>query len=76
MGEFHLEVQKSNEPQHDKTNKMAVFPANTQISLGDTRMPRLIWVFAGRTAILLLVMSRLICWLSQFSYFNSSEIAI
>ena len=70
----------SNEPPHDKTNKMAVRPAKTQISLGirpvwsesslcaqwvakdpsflhadsedsnqTGRMPRLIWVFAGRT---------------------------
>ena len=70
----------TNEPQHDKTNKMSVRPANTQISLGicpvwsessvcaqwvpkdpgflhadsedsdqTGRMPRLIWVFAGRT---------------------------
>ena len=76
------------EPPHDKTNKMTVRPAKTQISLGirpvwsesslcahwvakgpsflhadseDTvqteRMPRLIWVFAGRNAIML-VLSR------------------
>ena len=69
-----------NEPPHDKTNKMTVRPAKTQISLGirpvwsesllctqwvakdpsflhansedsdqTGRMPRLIWVFAGRT---------------------------
>ena len=68
------------EPQHDKTNNMAVRPAKTQISLGirpvwsesslsawrnleplaihwahsedsdqTGRMPRLLWVFAGRT---------------------------
>ena len=68
------------EPPHDKTNKMTVHPAKTQISLGirlvwsesslcsqwvvkgpmflhveseysvqTGRMPRLIWVFAGRT---------------------------
>ena len=73
-----------NEPPHDKTNKMTVRPAKTQISLGicpvwsesslstwrklgslathwahsedsnqTGRMPRLIWVFAGRTVILL-----------------------
>ena len=71
------------EPRHDKTNKMSVRPAKTQISLGirpvrlesslsawrklgslaptersaktdqTGRMPRLIWVFAGRTRILL-----------------------
>ena len=73
-----------NEPWHDKTNKMSVRPAKTQISLGTRpvwsesslsaqwvakgprflhvdredsdqtgRMPRLIWVFAGRTLTLL-----------------------
>ena len=72
------------EPRHDKTNKMSVRPAKTQISLGirpvwsesslcvqwvakdprflhadsedsdqTGRMPRLIWVFAGRTLTLL-----------------------
>ena len=77
------------EPRHDKTNKMAVRPAKTQISLGirpdwsesslsawrklgslathwadseDTdqtgRMPRLIWVFAGRTDTLLVLSCR------------------
>ena len=76
------------EPPHDKTNKVSVHPAKTQISLGirpvwsetslsawrklgslaihlahsedsdqTGRMPRLIWVFAGRTATLL-VLSR------------------
>ena len=79
---------KTYEPPHDKTNKMAVRPAKTQISLDirpvwsesslsawrklgslathwahsedsdqTGRMPRLIWVFAGRTVILL-VLSR------------------
>ena len=74
------------EPPHDKTNKMTVRPAKTQISLGirpvwsesslstrrkhgslathwahsedsdqTGRMPRLIWVFAGRTVILLVL---------------------
>ena len=72
------------EPLHDKTNKMTVCPAKTQISLGlcpvwsesslgaqwvdpsflhadsedsdqTGRMPRLIWVFAGRTVILLVL---------------------
>ena len=74
------------EPPHDKTNKMTVCPAKTQISLGihpvwsesslsvwrklgslathwahsedsvqTGRMPRLIWVFAGRTVILLVL---------------------
>ena len=73
-------------PPHDKTNKMSVRPAKTQISLGirpvwsesslcaqwiakgpmflhadstdsdqTGRMPRLIWVFAGRTLILLVL---------------------
>ena len=73
-----------NEPRHDKTDKMAVRLAKTQIRLGirpvwsesslsawrkleslathwahsedsdqTERMPRLIWVFAGRTVILL-----------------------
>ena len=80
---------KKYEPQHDKTNKMSVRPAKTQISLGirpvwsesslcaqwvakdpsflhaasedfdqTGRMPRLIWVFAGRTAILLVLSCR------------------
>ena len=34
----------TNEPPHDRTNKMTVRPAKTQ-------MPRLIWVFAGRTCV-------------------------
>ena len=68
------------EPPHDKTNKMSMRPAKTQISVGirpvssesslsawrklgslathwahseDSDQPRLIWVFAGRTLILL-----------------------
>ena len=89
------------EPRHDKTNKMSVRPAKTQISLdirpvwsslcahlvakdlsflhadsGDSdqtgRMPRLIWVFAGRTSILLAlscrgsyVYVRLMCFLAR-----------
>ena len=75
-----------NELRYDKTNKMSVRPAKTQISLGirpvwsesslciqwvakdpsffhvdsedsdqTGRMPRLIWVFAGRTATLLVL---------------------
>ena len=75
------------EPRHDKTNKVTVHPAKTQISLGirrpgwsesslcaqwvakdpsflhadsedsvqTGRMPRLIWVFAGRTVIFLVL---------------------
>ena len=77
------------EPRHDKTNKMSVRPAKTQISLGirpawsesslcaqwvakdptllqadsedsdqTGRMPRLSWVFAGRTATLLVLSCR------------------
>ena len=92
---FHIEIQAEeyarienvrenlHEPRHDKTNKMSVRPAKTQISLGirpvwsesslsawknlgslathwvhsedsdqTGRMPRFIWVFAGRTLIL------------------------
>ena len=81
------------EPPHDKTNKMTVRPAKTQIRLGirpvwsesplcaqwvakdpsflqvdsedydmTGRMPRLIWVFAGRTCHFVgFVMRRLIC---------------
>ena len=70
------------EPPHDKTNKMTVRPAKTQISLLSAwrklgslaihwahsedsdqtgRMPRLIWVFAGRTCHFVgFVMKRLI----------------
>ena len=55
-----------NEPRHDKTNKVSVRPAKTQIILGirpvlsesAVRMPRLIWVFAGRTIILLVLSCR------------------
>ena len=78
-----------NEPRHDKTYKMSVRPAKTQISLcirpvwsesslcaqwvakdpsflhADSedsdetgRMPRLIWVFAGSTAMLLVLSCR------------------
>ena len=81
--------QKRYAPRHDKTNKMAVRPAKTQISLGirpvwsesslcaqwvakdpsflhadsedsdqTGQMPRLIWVFAGRTLILLVLSCR------------------
>ena len=77
------------EPRHDKTNKMNVRPAKTQIGLGirpvwsesslsawsklgslathwvhsqdsdqTGRMPRLIWVFAGRTVTLLVLSCR------------------
>ena len=82
-------VTKTNEPRHDKTNKVSVRPAKTQISLGirpvwlesslcthwvakdlwflhavsedsdqTGRMPRLIWVLAGRTATLLVLSCR------------------
>ena len=73
------------EPRHDKTNKMTVRPAKTQISLGIhpvwsefslstclatsathwEHMPSLIWVFAGRTAILLVLSCRGSCRLTQ-----------
>ena len=84
---FHVVL--ANEPWHDKTNKLSVCPAKTQISLGirpvwsesslsawrklgplathwahsedsdqTGRMPRLIWVFAGRTPILLVLSRR------------------
>ena len=77
------------EPRHDKTNKVSVRPAKTQISLGirrvwsesslcaqwvakdpnflhvdsedsdqTGRIPKLIWVVAGRTAILLVLSCR------------------
>ena len=80
---------ETNEPRHNKTNKMRVRPAKTQISLGirpvwsesslcaqwvakdpsflhadseasdqTGRMPRVIWVFAGRTLILLVLSCR------------------
>ena len=80
---------KTNEPRHDKTNKMSVRLAKTKISLGirpvwsesspcaqwvakdpsflhadsedsdqTGRMPRLIWVFAGRTVTLLVLSCR------------------
>ena len=78
-----------NEPRHEKTNKLSVCPAKTQMSLGirpvwsesslsawgnlwslavhwthsddsdqTGRMPRLIWVFAGCTLILLVLSCR------------------
>ena len=89
---FYLYDLYTCEPRHDKTNKMAVRPVKTQISLGirpvwseaslcaqwvvkdascrhanskDSDqtgwMPRLIWVFAGRTAILLVLSCRGSC---------------
>ena len=82
-------IYKPYEPRHDKTNKLTVRPAKTQISLGirpvwsksslcaqwvakvprffhadredsdqTGRMPRLIWVFAGRTLTLLVLSCR------------------
>ena len=44
------------EPQHDKTNKVACAPSKDADQTG--RMPRLIWVFAGRTLILLVLSCR------------------
>ena len=88
------------EPRHDKTYKMSVRPAKTQISQGirpvwpesalcaqwvgkdpsfphadskdsdqTGRMPRLIWVFAGRTLILLVLSYR-----SSFDYWVSKAL--
>ena len=89
-------LRTANEPPHDKTNKMTVRPAKTQISLGirpvwsesspcaewvgkdpsfldadsedsdqTGRMPRLIWVFAGRKCHFVgFVMRRLKCFLN------------
>ena len=82
----HIVPSKKIEPPHDKTNKVTMCPAKTQISLGicpvwsesslctqwvakdpsflhaDSEdsdqagwMPRLIWVFAGRTVTLLVL---------------------
>ena len=94
----------SYEPPRNKTNKMTVRPAKTQISLGirpvwsetslcaqwvakdprflhadsedsdqTGRMPRLIWVFAGRTCNFVgFVMCRLIFFLSFFLYKKSA----
>ena len=93
------------EPRHDKTNKMSVRQAKTQISLGirtvwsesslcakwvaegprflhvdsedsdqTGRMPRLIWVFGGRTLIFVcFVMSRLI-WTHYFIAYSRCSI--
>ena len=78
--------EQKSEPRHDKTNKVSVCPAKTQVSLGirpvwsesslcaqwvakdssflhadsedsdqTGRIPRLIWVFVGRTLILLVL---------------------
>ena len=92
------------QPHHDKTNKMSVRPAKTQISLGirpvwsetslcaqwvakdprflhaeseasdqTGRMPRLIWVFAGRKAILFVLSCRgSFVQVSMFSDFYGS----
>ena len=56
------------EPRHDKTNKMACAPSEDSDQTGTCapsedsdqtgRMPRLIWVFAGRTVILLVLSCR------------------
>ena len=37
------------EPPHDKTNKVACVPNEASDQPGHLQMPRLIWVFAGRT---------------------------
>ena len=90
---FQTDSPNQSEPWHDKTNKMSVRPAKTQISLGirpvwsvftvrsnwvakdqnflhvdsvdfdqTGRMPRLIWVFAGCTLILLVLSWRGSVW--------------
>ena len=89
------------EPPHDKTSKMSVRPAKTQINLdirpvwsesslcapwvakdpsflhADSeasdqtgRMPRLIWVFAGRTATLLVLSCRVLVLSCRDSFFS------
>ena len=87
---YHYNISEHvNEPRHDKTNKVSVRPAKTQISLGirpvwsesslsawrrirslathwkhnedsdqTWRMPRLIWVFARRTLVVLVLSCR------------------
>ena len=86
---YTMANEKNDESRHDKTNKLTVRPAKTQISLSirpvwsesslsasrklgsvatywahsedsdqTGRMPRRIWVFAGRTAILLVLSCR------------------
>ena len=45
-----IHIQNKNEPPHDKTNKMTVCPAKTQISLGIRQVPpSLIRVFTVRS---------------------------
>ena len=95
----------THEPRHDKTNKVTVRPAKTQISLGirgvwpesslsawrklgslathwahsedsdqTWRMPRLIWVFAGCTLILLFFfILRLMCLSKVLSFATGQE---
>ena len=89
LSNYEYELNTTSEPRHDKTNKVSVRPAKTQISLGirpvwpesslcvqwvakdpsflhadsedsdqTGRMPRLIWVFAGRTATLFVLSCR------------------
>ena len=95
-------IGEKREPRHDKTNKMSVRPAKTQISLGirpvwsesslcaqwvakdpsflhadsedsdkTGRMPRLIWVFAGCSLILLVLSRRGSC--AEHHELNSVE---
>ena len=95
----HKSVIRDYELRHDKSSKMAVRPAKTQISLGirsvwsesllsawrkvrylathwaysedsdqTKRMPRLIWVFAGRTLILLVL-----SWLGSYGLLCGSQ---
>ena len=61
-------IVQTTKPQQDKTNTMSVRPAKTQISLDGRRLrsawtyaksyARLIWVFAGRTLIVLVLSRR------------------
>ena len=95
---------EESEPPHDKTNKMTVCPAKTQISLGmrpvwsesslsawrdigslathwahcedsdqTGRMPRLIWVFAGRTVIFIGFITRRLISVALFISLVVSE---
>ena len=99
-------VQCRFEPRHDKTNKVCVRPAKTQISLdirpvwsaslcaqwvgkdpsflhADSedsdqtgRMPRLIWVFAGRTLTLLVLLFAAHLILIKVKRFNTKGLFV
>ena len=93
--DYDLYIETRFEPRHDKTNKMSVRPANTQISLGirpiwsesslcaqwvakdqsflhadneDSDQTGRIWVFAGRTATLLVLSCRGKIWWKHEHY--------